>query len=147
MAEQTELDRELYSLLKKEGVDPRTYAGVAAGLQAELETPIPMRSAFKADLRARLMAEATGRRPTRWFQRPALWSTIGGVAAVFVLVFGLRAFHQTPIPSTINTEVTVPQPGTTEGPAMPAHLVGETKLPLVQVPDDRQTGAPTTSAA
>lgn len=147
MAEQTELDRELYSLLKKEGVDPRTFAGVAAGLQAELETPIPMRSAFRADLRARLMAEAAGRRSTRWFQRPALWSAVGGAAAVFVLVFGLRAFNQIPAPSTAVPEVTVPQPGTTEGPPQTPHLVGKTELPLVQVPDERATGTPNTGAA
>lgn len=147
MAEQTELDRELYSLLKKEGVDPRTYAGVAAGLQAELENPVPMRAAFKADLRARLMAEAAGRRPARWFQRPALWSTVGGAAAVFVLVFGLRTFTQGPTPSNVTPDVTVPAPGTTEGPTTTPHLVGKTTLPLVQVPDEHVTGTPTSNTS
>lgn len=158
MAEQTELDRELYSLLKKEGVDPRTYAGVAAGLQAELETPIPMRSAFKAELRTRLMAEAAGlgRRPTsRWFQRPALWSAVGGAAAVFVLAIGLRLYGQGPAPSPaipgpspLVPEVTAPEPIIDDYPVPgTAHMVGRTTLPLVQVPDEHEVGTPTGGAA
>jgi hypothetical protein len=146
MAEQKELDRELYSLLKKEGVDPRTFAGVAAGLQAELERPVPMRPAFKAELRARLMAEAASRRPARWFQRPALWSALGGVAAVFVLVVGLRLFTATPTPAPETgrpTTPTTPQPVGSEDPRR--FLVNKTTLPLVQVPDESQTGAPTPS--
>lgn len=143
MAEQKELDRELYSLLKKEGVDPRTFAGVAASLQAELERPVPMRPAFKADLRARLMAEAAGRRPARWFQRPALWSTVGGAAAVAVLVVGLRVFNgvpTTPVGEGLTPEVTAPNPAPT--PSTPIHLVDNTQLPLVQVPDEPQSEPP-----
>jgi hypothetical protein len=140
MTQQQELDKELYRLLKEQSADPRTFAGVAARLQAELESPVPMRPAFKADLRARLMTEAAGRRPTLWFQRPAVLSALGGAAAVVVLAVGLHLFTGSggkTLPPTTGPGQT--QPGPSGGLA---HFFNKTALPAVVVADERRSGQP-----
>lgn len=150
MTQQQELDKELYALLKEQGADPRTYAGVTARLQVGLEAPVPMRPEFKANLRARLMAEAKagGRRPVRWFQRPAVLSAIGSAAAIVVLAIGLRVF-------TDGGKVIPPLSGVTppgssqpnQGPSGTPHLVSKTDLPEPHLPDEHVAGQPTSDGS
>jgi hypothetical protein len=152
MTNRAGLDGELRELLEENGADPRAYAHLAAGLQAELESPVMMRPEFRVELRTRLMAEARERLRRPWWRRPLVWSSLGGVAAAaVVLTIGLRLYtggerslvpgsDLTTPPVTHLPEAGKEPTGTAPGLSGTPHRVSSTKLPVLHLADEQRAG-------
>lgn len=134
--------RDIRDLIAEEtpsGAERKALEAVADRLGEALSQDVPYRTAYRAELRRKLMAQARRQAPPAWYRRPAVWGSAGAMAAaVGILAVGLTLWNNPTAPQGDQPQVTSP---TTPGPIATApnpHPVSTLPdLPRTTLPDEK----------
>ncbi|MDF2628593.1 MAG: hypothetical protein K0R39_2424 [Symbiobacteriaceae bacterium] len=129
--------RDLIAENVPDGAERKALEAVAERVGGALSQDVPYRTAYRAELRRKLMAQARRQAPSAWYRRPAVWGSAGAMAAaVGILAVGLTLWNN---PSTKSrneppvTSPTTPAPGVQPKPHAVSTLP---ELPRIAVADE-----------